>query len=134
MATVPSPFNHVVTANVGYLDATTTQIAAYQEPTTTTVSYWLESEVNIPANTTNQSLNLATLLPSATAGVFLYLMENTNPPTGFSFSTTSAGTFLPINPGGYVSFRLGGGALPTVYLTNTNLTTSVNILIGVASN
>jgi len=135
MATVSEPFTLVVQANWGYLDYTTTQIAAYQEPVTTTIAFaGIDPNVTVAASTSNQALNLSTTFPGLTSAQFLYIEEVTNPPTGFSIALSNGGAALTVAAGGFFAVRLGGGALPTVYLTNPNSTTSINLSVGVASN
>lgn len=79
------------------------------------------------------AVNLATQFPAISNAVFIAVMDVTVPGQTFGISTASASGLVTIAPSCWWSFMPNGGALPTIYLTNTNATSGL-IRIAALSN
>lgn len=87
--------------------------------------------VSIPALTTNQLVNLATLFPGLTNVQFISIQDITATPQVFSVGVGGAAN-VAIPASGFMAWTQNGGAPPTIQLSNA-LATAGNVLISVAS-
>jgi hypothetical protein len=107
----------------------------YLSADTQTGSIQNRQSIIVPASTTDQAVNLATIFPAALNPVIFQIVETTNVPTGFSFTTVS-GSGRQIIGGvglaaGFVCWM--GTTTTTVYVSNTQ-GTEITLDIGVISN
>lgn len=103
----------------------------YVEPPTTLAAIQLINVVRVPALTTNQSINLATLFPALTAGstVAISLRDVSGTPIPFTVSTAAADPGLPIRAGGFLAWA--ASSLPTIYVDNPHATLALELQIEV---
>lgn len=94
----------------------------YIEPGTSQANYPLATTIYVPPSTTAQAVNLATLFPYIQTALFYSVQDVSNPGQAFSFSTASAGNYIPIAAGGFAAFRTNCpiGSAPTIYLSNAD--------------
>ena len=110
----------------------------YTSPDSLTANALNSTTIQIPATTTGQAINFATLFPSLVLPLVQYLVEVTQPtPLGFLFYThsgSSSGEKLPVGPNGYISWIGNGATAPgTVYVDNPGATPIV-LEVGIGSN
>lgn len=110
-------------------------VANFQSNETFTAAAVANTIVSVPANTTDQAVNLATLFPALTATSFIVVQDVTaTPGQPFSVTTVSGSGRIAIAGGGFLAWTQNGGAPPTLYLTNPSTTTASDIQISVMSN
>lgn len=89
--------------------------------------------VEVPSATIDQTVNLPSIFPAITNLVCIAVMDITNPGQNFSLTTTAGSGRMLIAASSPWFYMAGGGAPPIIYLSNSNLTTSL-ILITLISN
>jgi hypothetical protein len=103
-----------------------TVLQNYIEPNTTTALFPGMLLVVVPANSTNNAYNLATLFPLANTPIMWGIMDVSNPGQQINVGLAASGQRFMLNPNGYLTARVNGGA-PTLYIDNPSA--SVNALI-----
>ena len=111
--------NAEVSFGLGY--GTNTNLLNYVEPGTTTCLFNGSTTIFIPASTTNQAVNLATLFPYINTPVLWGWKDISSPGQAVTWSLTSSGATMNQAAGGFCLFRVNGNA-PTVYFNNTSMT------------
>lgn len=76
--------------------------------------------LTIPATTTNNSFNLATMFPSITSAQSISIADMSQPGVAVGFSTVNTGTKFQLRPGG-VAVICASGALPTLFFDNAGV-------------
>lgn len=94
--------------------------------------------LQIPAATTGQQINFATLFPTSLLPLFAYVTEVTSPlPLGFKFYThtgSTSGEKIPVGPNGFFSWIGDGTTAPVpIYVDNAGAT-AIFLEVGLASN
>lgn len=105
----------------------------YQEPVTTTAQFQGSTIVSVPANTTNNQINTATLFPGCVTPVAIGVQEMTNPGLQVNVGLSSSDTRLQIAPGGFILLRLNGG-FPTFYVDNPSVSSPALVRVFILSN
>jgi len=134
MATLPVSTQQAVISLKAYLGSNppnTQNSIFYLSADTLVGSIQATYPVIVPASTNNQAINLSTIFPAALNPVIFQIVEVTNPPTGFSFTTVSGSGNQLISAGGFVCWM--GTTTTTVYVSNTN-TSEIVLAVGVISN
>jgi hypothetical protein len=119
-------------AYLGPSDYAHQTVIDYVSPQTQTATVANMVTISVPASTSYQAVNLATLFPSLTSCVFLSAVDVTSPGQGFSISTVNGSGNITVAPGAWFAYMPNSGAPPTVYLTNTS-TTAALVQISVMS-
>lgn len=105
----------------------------YQESGLTTAQYGGSTTISIPANTTNQAINTATLFPGIVTPVAFVVQEITNPPQQLNIGLASGGARIDLNPQGFLMVRVSGG-FPTFYLDNPSMSEAALVQVSYLSN
>jgi hypothetical protein len=103
----------------------------YLSPDTLMGSVQNSYTFNVPATTTDQVLNLATVFPAAVTPVIIQIVEVTTVPTGFSFTTVAGSGRQLIGPGGFVAWQPTN--LTSVLISNT-AATAITLTVGIIYN
>lgn len=105
----------------------------YNENGSTTARFALSQTIFVPPNTTDQSINLATLFPSINSAIMWGVSDISSPGQAWSFGMAAGGSRFDINPGGYFSARVNGSA-PTIFVDNPSATSYVVLKVwGIAN-
>jgi hypothetical protein len=123
-----------VQAYLGLPDYTHQTVIDFVSQTTFTANAPLITTVTVPANTTDQSVNLATTFPGITAVLFLSVADVTNPGQPFSITTTSGSGRIQIAASSCAAYLTNSITPPTLFLTNPSVTTASVIYIGILTN
>ncbi len=112
----------------------TTVLMNYQEPSTTTCTLQASSVVKIPKNTTNNTINLATLFPAVTTAVAYSIADITSSPgQQVAVGMASSGSRFQMAPMGMMMFRVNGSS-PTLYCDNASMTTDAYLSVSCMGN
>jgi hypothetical protein len=103
----------------------------YLSPDTLQGSVQNSNTINVPATTTDQAVNLATIFPAAVTPVIIQIVEVTTVPTGFSFTTVSGSGRQLIGAGSFIAWQPTN--LTTIYISNT-AATPITLTIGIIYN
>jgi hypothetical protein len=105
----------------------------YTEPSTTTAQYFGNTTVSIPANSTNNVINTATLFPAWNTPVCIGIAEITTPSLNLNVGLSSGGPRFQLAPGGYLVYRSNGG-LPSIYVDNPSASSAALVQVFGLSN
>jgi hypothetical protein len=110
-----------------------TVLQNYNEVSTTTALFQGSIDVPVPANSTNNAFNLATLFPVANTPLLWGIQDISNPGTQVNVGLSSSGPRFNLNPNGYLTARVNGGA-PTIYIDNPSMSNGAIIQLFLLSN
>lgn len=105
----------------------------YQEPTTTTCQFQGSTIVQVAANTTNTTINTATLFPGFTTPVCFVVQEITSPSQQLNIGLSNGGPRIQLAAGGFLQARVNAG-FPTFYVDNPSLTQAALVRVVALSN
>lgn len=105
----------------------------YQEPGTTTAQFGSSTVVSIPANSTNNTINTATLFPGCVTPVAVGIAEITSPGLPLSLGLSNGGPRLNLAAGGWNVTRVVSG-FPTFYVDNASPSTAALVQVFILSN
>lgn len=109
------------------------QLFQYVEPSTTTCQFGTSTIVKIPANSTNNAINTATLFPGLTTPVLWGIADVTYPPLGMNVGLSSGGARQNMAPQGFWITRVQSG-FPTFYVDNPSASNAGLIQVFTLSN
>ena len=89
----------------------------YCEPGTTQSLFGNSNTVFVPANTTGQAINLATMFPNINSALLWGIQDISNPGQLVSIGMAANGSRYTLAPGGFQVTRVSGSA-PTLYVDN----------------
>lgn len=89
----------------------------YQEPSTTTAQFSGATTITIPANTTDNTINTATLFSGITTPIVMGFVDVTNPGVSIGIGTAADDTRIEMAAGGFIIYRTASG-MPTFYADN----------------
>jgi hypothetical protein len=89
----------------------------YIEPGTTTALFGNSATVFVPASTTDQVVNLATLFPYINSAELWAVEDISNPGQSVLIGTATGSNKFTLAPGGFFEARVYGSA-PTLYISN----------------
>lgn len=105
----------------------------YQSASTYQAAVVATAQYNLAPSASSTSLNLATLFPSISAGVFFCIRDITDSP-GLPFTIGFASpASVAIKALGFIAWMGNSNSMPTVYLTNPSSTDYVMLQISVMS-
>lgn len=96
-------------------------IFQYQEPSTTTAQFSGSTAVTIPANSTDNVVDTATLFPAFGTPVCFGLHEVTSPALPLNIGLSAGGPRIQMNAAGFMIFRVAAGN-PVFYVDNPSAT------------
>jgi hypothetical protein len=110
--------NAQVNYGLSYLGNAT--VFTYAEPNQSTALFSTSQTVLIPANSTNNTVNLATLFPNVNNPLVFVLTDISNPGQEMNIGMASGGSRFDMNPNGFFMFRVSQstGSCPTLYIDN----------------
>ncbi len=92
-------------------------ILQYQEPSTTTAQFSGSTTVTIPASSTDNQINTATLFPGITSPICFGIEDVTDPGVAVSYGTSADDERINLAAGGFAVYRVASG-MPTYYFDN----------------
>lgn len=105
----------------------------YIEPNTTTALFAGSLPVVVPADSVNNEYNLSTLFPLANSPILWGLEDKSNPGQQVNVGLTASGPRFFINPNGYLTARVNGGA-PILYIDNPSANSAALLMLFMMSN
>lgn len=118
----------------GLSQSTNNLVVNYQEPNTTTALFKGIEELSIPANTVNNTINLANYFTAINTALLWGLQDISNPGQQVNIGMASSGTRFSMAPSGFFLIRVNGGSSPILYIDNPSLTTSAILQLIVLAN
>ena len=119
--------------NFGLSDSAYSMLLNYQEPSTTTGLFNSSLIVEVPANTTAQSIDLSSLFTFVNSALVLTIADISSPGQQVNIGLTSSSARLNIAASGFMAVRVTG-VLPTLYADNPSANTAAILQIGIISN
>ena len=129
----PQQFELNAQTNYGlsYLGNATT--FSYAEPNTSTALFSLSQTFLIPANSTENTINLATAFPVVNSALVYTISDMSNPGLQTSIGTATGANKFIMNPNGFMMIRAKGSA-PILYIDNPSINMSAFLQVTVLAN
>lgn len=102
----------------------------YMEPTTTTGSVGDSATITVPINTTDYQVVFSTEFPSASAGLFMFVQDISNPGMALNIGLSAGGPRIHMAASGFIAARITGSQ-PTLYIDNSSVSSTAIIRVGV---
>ena len=112
----------------------TTVLLNYAEPSTTTCTWESSTVIEIPENTTNNQINLASLFPGVTTAVVYGWQDVTaSPGQQLNWGLASSGARFDMAPAGFTVIRVTGSS-PTIFVDNPSASQNAYLQVSCMGN
>jgi hypothetical protein len=116
----PQQFQCSAQVNFGLSDQSNSLLLNYQEPNGNTALYQFTQTQFVPANSTNNAYNLASMFAASNTPAVIGWYDASNPGQQMNWGMQSGGSRFDMNLNGFTLLRVTNATatLPTIYVDN----------------